>query len=189
VSSILPPATALSVENSGTFDLNGASQTVASVAVASGAAVNLDGGSLTIAGNAGNAIVQGAITGSGTLANNGTLRLVGNAALNFTGTFVNTGVLDIMTWNGTLPAGFVNQGIVLDRSAVKIDSTAKSDNSLTLTITGYAGHNYQLQRVDDLSGTWENIGTAQAGNDAPLTFTDPAGAAGKCRFYRIILQP
>ena len=130
-----------------------------------------------------------AISGSGTLTNSGTLRLVGDASLDFTGTFTNTGVLDIMTWNGTLPAGFVNHGIVLDRSAVKISSHAVTGNDFTLTIQGHAGHDYQLQRCDSLADAWQNLGPAQPGNNVPLVFTDPGGAAAERRFYRISVVP
>ncbi len=187
VSSILPTSTALSVENTGLFDLNGASQTVASLAIAPGATVHLNGGQLTIAGHSSSAVVQGAITGNGSLINTGTLRLVGEASLAISGTLTNQGVLDIMTWSGTLPAGFVNQGVVLDRSKVKIDACEKRGNSFSLSIMGYSGHGYQLQRSDDLSGSWQNIGSEQAGNNAPLTFTDSTGATLMQRFYRVML--
>lgn len=189
IASILPPGTALSVENTATFDLNGASQTVASLAISPEGTVNLNGGHLTIAGNSGSAVIQGVITGSGSLTNTGTLRLVGDASLSFTGSFTNNGVLDIMTWKGSLPAGFVNNGIVLDRSNVRANSFLKSGNSFTVKIAGYSGHNYQLQRCDDLSGPWQNIGSAQPGTGAELTFTDPDGAGGPRRFYRISVSP
>lgn len=52
------------------------------------------------------------------------LLLTGNAVLDITGTLTNTGVLDLISWTGTLPSGFINNGIVLDRSAVKIDAFA-----------------------------------------------------------------
>ena len=55
-------------------------------------------------------------------------------------------------------------------------------------ITGHTGHFYQLQRADDLSGVWENIGPARAGNNSSIIFTDPGGASGTRRFYRVILQ-
>jgi hypothetical protein len=177
------------VENTATFDLNGASQTVASLAVASGATLLLNGGQLTITGDSLSAFVQGTITGTGSLTVNGTLRLVGDAALNFTGPFTNTGILDIMTWNGTLPPGFVNNGIVLDRSQVRVNSFLKSGNSFNLRITGYTGHNYQLQRSDDLSGSWQDVGTAQPGAGAELIFTDSDGAFAPRSFYRISVNP
>lgn len=189
VSSILPAGTALSVENTATFDLNGASQTVASLAVAPGATINLNGGQLTIAGNSGSAVVQGTITGNGSLTNTGTLRLVGDASLAITGTFTNTGVLDIMTWNGSLPAGFVNNGIVLDHSKVRVNSFLKSGNAFTVKITGYTGHNYQLQRADDPAGPWQEMGSQQPGSGAELIFADPDGAGAPRRFYRISVIP
>ncbi|MEI7956288.1 MAG: discoidin domain-containing protein, partial [Verrucomicrobiota bacterium] len=190
VASILPPGTALSVEQAGTFDLNGATQKVASLALAPAATVNLGGGHLTTAGNSGAAVVQGTLTGSGTLTNTGTLRLVGDAALAFTGTFTNTGTLDIMTWNGTLPAGFVNQGTVLDRGRVRIDSFGKSGASVTVTITGYTGHIYQLQRADGLSGPWQDVGPAQPGTGTDMALTDPTGGANTDRrFYRVKVVP
>ena len=79
---ILPPATLLSLEDSSSvLDLNGATQTVASLASVSGSVVQLNGGTLIISGNTGDAVVAGSITGNGNLSNTGTLRLVGNATL------------------------------------------------------------------------------------------------------------
>ncbi|MFM2171327.1 MAG: hypothetical protein RI957_1556 [Verrucomicrobiota bacterium] len=189
VTSILPAGTALSVENSATFDLNGANQTIASLDIAPGATVSLNGGHLTIVGNSGSAVIQGSITGSGSLTNTGTLRLVGEAALSFSGSFTNTGVLDIMTWKGALPAGFVNNGIVLDRSSVRVSSFLKLGNSFTVKIAGYTGHKYQLQRCDDLLGPWQNLGSEQSGTGVDLTFIDPDGAGMPRRFYRISVSP
>ena len=94
-----------------------------------------------------------------------------------------------MTWNGTLPEGFVNNGIVLDRSKVRVNSFLKSGNSFALKITGYAGHNYQLQRGDELSGPWLDVGSAQPGAGAELDFTDPDSAGMTKRFYRISVSP
>jgi hypothetical protein len=154
-----------------------------------GSAVNLDNTTLVITGNDHASVFAGSLTGNGSLTVNGTLRLVGDAALGFTGPFTNNGVLDIMTWNGTLPAGFANNGIVLDRSKVRVNSVAKSEASFTLKITGFTGHNYQLQRSDDLSGPWQDVGTAQPGEGAELIFTDPAGASGNHGFYRVSVNP
>ena len=189
VASILPPSTALAVENSATLDLNGASQSVASLAIAPEAGVQLNGGHLTITGITGNAVVQGALTGSGSVTNTGTLRLVGDAVFDITGTFTNTGVLDLMTWTGTLPAGFVNNGIVLDRSAVKIDAYQKAGNAFSVTLKAHAGHAYQLQRSDSLNGAWQDIGSPHQGDDSVVTLTDPAGGALPRMFYRVVLEP
>ncbi|NOS70685.1 MAG: hypothetical protein HOP33_12235, partial [Verrucomicrobia bacterium] len=84
-------------------------------------------------------------------ANSGTLLLSGNASLHVGGTFTNTGTLDIMTWNGTLPGGFVNLGTVLDRNLIVMTSFGVSGTNFTATIQGYVGHNYQLQYRDGVA--------------------------------------
>jgi len=190
VANILPTNTAVSLENSNCiFDLNGATQTVGSLGSAPGSVVSLNGGTLVISGNQGSAIVQGAITGPGNLINRGTLRLVGNASLSFVGGFTNTGVLDLMTWNGVLPAGFVNQGVVLDRSQVVIRSLTNTNAQWAISIDGYAGHNYQLQRCDQLGGVWVNIGASQPGAGATLQLGDSTTPAGTSGFYRVMVSP
>jgi hypothetical protein len=119
----------------------------------------------------------------------GTLRLSGNAALVIGGTFTNSGVLDIMAWSGTLPAHFVNLGTVLDRSLVRITSVTINLPDFTLTIQGYSGHNYLLQYGADLfGGSWTNVGTAIAGTNAPITFTDSTAGAAQRRFYRVAVD-
>ena len=186
----LPGGTSLALTGaSSAFDPGPATVTLDSLAGVAGSTVNLDNTSLVITGNDHTATFAGSLTGTGSLTVNGTLRLVGDAALGFTGAFTNNGVLDIMTWNGTLPAGFVNNGIVLDRSAVKIDSFEKSGGTFSLTIACYSGHIYQLQRSSDLSGVWEDIGAARTGNNAPATFTDPAAGSVSKRFYRVMVNP
>ncbi len=191
VSNILPTNTAVSLENNNCiFDLNGATQTIASLGSAPGSVVAFNGGTLIVAGNQGSAIVQGTITGPGNLVNQGTLRLVGDATLSFVGSFTNTGVLDIMTWNGALPAGFVNQGVVLDRSQVVIRSLANTNGQWSVSIDGYTGHNYQLQRSDNLGGGWVNIGVAQAGGSGGLLqLTDSQNPAATSGFYRVLVSP
>ena len=139
--------------------------------------------------DAADAVFQGAITGAGSLTINGTLRLASNAILAIAGVLTNAGLLDIMTWNGTLPAGFINLRIVLDRSNVRITSCAVTGADFSLTITGYPGHNYQLQRTDTLRGPWVATGAAQPGGGSALTFSDPGGGKGSGRFYRITVTP
>lgn len=172
-----------------TFDPGSTTVTLDSLAGVAGSTVAFTDTNLVITGNDHTAVFAGSLTGNGSLTVNGTLRLVGDAALGFTGPFTNNGVLDLMTWNGTLPAGFVNNGIVLDRSNVKIDTFTRSGPSFTLSVTGYKGHSYQLQRSDELSGPWQDIGPAQTGDNASITFTDPAGASGNHGFYRVSVAP
>jgi hypothetical protein len=94
-----------------------------------------------------------------------------------------------MTWSGTLPAGFVNIGTVLDRSLIRVDSVELNGSDFKVKIQGYRGHNYQLQYRDDLpGGTWTNIGAPVAGADALITFTHTSGATAQQRFYRVAVD-
>jgi len=123
------------------------------------------------------------------LLNAGTLRLTGAAGLNVSGTFTNTGTLDIMSWNGTLPGGWINLGTVLDGSLILITGYEVSGTDVSVSIQGYNGHLYQLQFRDDLtSGGWENVGTAVAGANAPITFTHSNGAGVQRRHYRVVVD-
>ncbi|MGH7941624.1 MAG: alpha-L-rhamnosidase C-terminal domain-containing protein, partial [Limisphaerales bacterium] len=126
----------------------------------------------------------GILTVGGSVTNLGTVRLLGNAQLSVGGQFVNDGVLDIMTWNGSLPSNFINNGLVLDRSAIKIESSAIQGPAFSVTIMGYQGHTYQLQYSTSLSpASWTNVGPPQPGNQAPLVFTNSVG--GGEGFYRV----
>ncbi|MBN8460802.1 MAG: alpha-L-fucosidase [Verrucomicrobia bacterium] len=185
-----PNGVSLALTGSGAvFDPGPATVTLDSLAGVAGSAVDLTNTSLAITGNQHAATFAGSITGTGSLTNSGTLRLVGDAVLDITGPFTNTGILDIMTWNGTLPAGFVNHGIVLDRSAVRILSCGIVGDQFSLVIEGYAGHSYRLQVVDSLSEPWQDLGPAQTGRNAQLTFTDPRDDSTERRFYRIVVSP
>jgi len=172
-----------------TFEPGPATVTLDSLAGVAGGTINLNNTSLVITGNDHTVVFAGSLTGTGSLTVNGTLRLVGDAALSFNGPLTNNGVLDIMTWNGSLPAGFVNNGIVLDRSMVRVRSFLKSGNAFTLSVTGYEGHSYQLQRCDELPGPWLDIGSPQPGAGAELIFTDPSGVGAPSRFYRVSVSP
>jgi hypothetical protein len=160
-------------------------QNAGTLCLASNAVLNITNGwlkasSLTI-GDGCTVVVQPA----------GTLRLTGSGSITLAdgGTFTNAGTLDIMTWSGTLPAGFVNTGTVLDRSLIRVDSAAVDELDVQVTIQGYIGHNYQLQYCDSLSdGTWQNIGYPVAGANAPITLTHTDGATAQQRFYRVAVD-
>jgi pectate lyase len=123
------------------------------------------------------------------LVNYGTLRLKGAAGLVVGGTFTNNGLVDVMTWSGTLPAGIVNHGTVLDRSLIRATSAKANGADLEVTIQGYTGHGYQLQYRDDLvSGAWADIGSPGAGTNAPLTLTHTGGSTASRRFYRVAVD-
>jgi hypothetical protein len=133
---------------------------------------------------------SGSLTFSGNVVNDNTLRLYGGAQLSVSGTFVNNGILDMMTWNGTLPVNFVNNGTVLDRSAVRVREINVAGTDIQISIESYLGHNYQLQRRDSLtSATWQNVGEPQQGTNSVHTFTDPGPTTAPSRFYRVLVSP
>lgn len=129
----------------------------------------------------------GRLTVAGSVTNLGTVRLFGNAQLSVGGQFINNGTLDIMNWNGILPAGFVNNGAVLDRSAIKIESSAIQGSSFNVTIMGYQGHTYQLQYSSSLNpASWIDVGPPQQGNQVSIVFTNgPAVGQG---YYRVAVD-
>lgn len=136
-----------------------------------------------------NAITTGGSLITSNLLNQGMLRLTGAAALTVTGTFTNSGTLDVMTWGGTLPAGLVNTGTILPRSIITIANATRSGTNVQATIQGYVGHNYQLQYRPTLtSGSWQNVGSPNAGANAPITFTHTNGASGAQGFYRVAVD-
>ena len=187
----LAGVTDLTVGAAGQFDAAGNTQDVTSLAGGAGAVVNLNGGQLHIkAGGSPTATFAGNFTGTGTIVNDGTLRLVGNAALPPGITLTNNGTLDVMTWQGTLPAGFVNNGTVLDRSAIAIKQLAVQGPDVKVSIRGYSGHTYQLQARDSLdSGSWTNVGAPVSGADADIDFTQAGDAGNAKRFYRVVVDP
>lgn len=130
------------------------------------------------------------ITGSAT--NHGLLRLSGNAVLDVTGTFTNTGTIDIINWAGTLPPGMINSGTVLDRSAIRVISTQASATHFTLGVPGYSGHLYQLETRTSFTDPWLPLGPAQAGSGSAsspglLLFTPLID--GPRRFYHVVVSP
>jgi autotransporter-associated beta strand protein len=189
VTGSLAGATDLTVAASAEFDAGGATQEVTSLSGVTNSLVRLNGGQLNIrAGGNAAATFAGTFAGTGTITNNGTLRLVGNAAIPAGITLINNGLLDVMTWRGSLPAGFVNNGTVLDRSAVTVRAFKVEGSDIKVTIQGYSGHTYQCQVCENL-GAWTNMGSQVTGADAPITFIHQGGAGSPRRFYRVAVDP
>ncbi|WP_035604164.1 autotransporter-associated beta strand repeat-containing protein [Haloferula sp. BvORR071] len=131
----------------------------------------------------------GKLTIHGDVVNNGTFRVTNGTDFELNGSFTNAGLLDLLTADvpaATLQA-IVNQGVVLDSSKVKVASASRT-NGFTVTIQGYAGHTYRLQRSTSMSSTWVDVGAAQAGSGAVLSFSDPA-ASETAGFYRVLVTP
>ncbi len=188
---------ALNANPAATLALAGGSISADTVNIAAGADLTGQGSINCDLNNNGTttSTAGGQLTVTGDVVNNGTIRLTNSSSLNATGAFINNGVLDLLTAGSGLPPNLVNNGAVIDSSAVRAKSCTKSGASFTLTIDSYAGHGYRLQRRTTLNaGTWQDVGGSQTGltqeNGTPtvLNFTDPAAPAGSC-FYRIQVSP
>ncbi len=89
-----------------------------------------------------------------------------------------------------MPPGFVNNGVLLDRSAIKVESCAVVGSDLRVAIMDYTGHSYQLQCSDDLRpDSWTNLGFLQAGHQVLLVMTHTNGFSAGQRFYRVAVDP
>lgn len=128
-----------------------------------------------------------ALTGTLTNAPGATLRASSGGTLNLSGlgSLVNNGLIDMITGTVLLPGNFANNGTILDSSVVKIKTTARAGSTVTVTIDGYTGHSYQLQKSSSLaSSTFANVGASQNGSTgATLSFSDTDGTAAA--YYRV----
>ncbi len=155
---------------------------------------------------------SGTLVANGGVVNNGTVRLTHGAVLAVNGdtlsasngkvaarqargaasvpAFINNGTLDIISGGISAPEGFTNNGVVIDSRVVAAKSVSLVGGALTLTVDGYTGHTYQLQRSDSLAGgAFTNLGASQTGaTGSVLTFQDasPSSAQG---FYRVQVDP
>jgi autotransporter-associated beta strand protein len=181
----------LDVQSGATFCVNGGSVSVETVTISSGAVFSSIGGNITGEFNNGGTatITSGTLSVTGDVTNTGTLRVTGGGRLTTTGTFSNSGILDLLTSASDLPANFVNTGIVIENTERRILTSSKSGANFSVTVTGHVGHTYQLQRTDTLGGAWTNIGAPIAGNGTTLTLTDTGGAVGNAGFYRVFVSP
>jgi autotransporter-associated beta strand protein len=145
---------------------------------------------LTVQSGAVLEIVGGTFAVSGAITNNGIVRVLGSTLPTATGTFTNNGVLDLINGPSALPPRFVNAGVVLDSSAVRTRGISTSGGVVAVTIQGYPGHSYQLQRSDTLApAAWQNLGTSQRGDGGILTFTDSPTANSTRGYYRVVVSP
>jgi autotransporter-associated beta strand protein len=167
-----------SVSDSGTYDgtgtLNGA------------LTVNLGG--LVTKSAAGALVLKGAIT------NNGTMRFIGSGTLDahLAPAFVNNGILDLINGSASLPAGFVNgaNGRVLTASSIQIGSVARTNNLVTVTMPGYSGHQFQLQRsATPVNAGFGNVAASQSGvTGSAMVLMDTNAVAG-LSYYRVVVNP
>lgn len=171
--------------------LDGGAIGAESVNLQSGATLTSTGGSIAgeIFLNGDLNLTAGTLVLDGPVVNSGTLRVSGLARLNTTGSFRNTGVLDLLSSAGGLPAGLVNEGVVIANTERRILRAEKAPAQVTVTVMGHAGHTYQLETADTLAGPWTAAGAALAGAGAELTFTHAVGSAPVRGYYRVRVQP
>ncbi len=151
------------VRSGGTLDVTG-NLTAAAVHVAEGGKFIGPGRILGDLMNDGQAICEaGTLTVDGSVTNNGLLRLAGGAAIAVSGVFTNYGILDLINGNASLPAGFVNNGLIL---------TARGPAGLVWT--GASNSNW-----DDIqSANWLNGSSADVFRTGDsVTFDDAPGVA------------
>ena len=175
----------------GTVNLADASTFAASgtvsgtLSVRAGAVVSLDGSGQTL-------VVAGPFV------NNGTMRFTNGARLRVTSPanqVVNTGTIDVISGQLSLPVGFVNNGVVIDSSVVRVKQVSRPGGAVAVQIDGYPGHTYRLQRSTSLSatafadvpGSDPQANPAGASNVVTLTFTDASPATGE-GFYRVVVD-
>ena len=178
-----------------TFALAGGAINTETVQVASGASFTGYGTIDAAIVNQGTATVTGPLTINGNFENDGALTVTGsgNLVVNLptdgSGSFINNGLLDIMDSPETvLPAGYVNNGTILNSSLVKVEQVSKSGNNFSASIQSYSGHTYQLQKSPDLA-TWQNIGAPQSGITGSVLVLSDSNASARCNFYQIALGP
>ncbi len=196
--------------NAGTLIVNG-SLGATPITVAAGATLIVNGtisGPVTVNGllsgsgvlngpltnNAGGKVLitGGVFTVNNSIVNNGTFVLrAGAGLLNGGGASLqNNGTFDVLTAGSINVANFLNQGTVIDGTALQILSLTNTGTNVLLSINGYSDHTFQMQASADLtSGSFANVGTAQSGvTGSTLTFTD-ANASSPQQFYRVFVNP
>lgn len=176
----------------GTLRMAGGTLSTASVLVQAGGTLT---GTGTVAGTVTNhgtilGDAAGTPTFTGSIVNHGTIRLTGGASIAATGTITNHGVLDKITGATALPPRFINLGVVLDSSLVRVKEARIEDGHFIATIASHTGHGYRLQRSDSLSATsWQDVGPTLSGTGAVIRLSDPLDPARASRFYRIKVDP
>jgi autotransporter-associated beta strand protein len=200
--------------SAGVLKVTGALTGAGAIDVASGATLNLAGGSVTastvhvepgafLTGNGtinGTIINNGTISGNGagqtlsltgSLTNTGTISFTGGAGFQISGTLTNSGTVDLLTSSSLAPANLIEQGgTAFDSRSLKVSAVTLANGTASVTLPGYAGHTFQLQRSAALSpASWQNVGNPQTGAiGTVLTFSDPSAPANQ-GFYRVLAVP
>ena len=164
-------------------------------------AAGQNAGTLRLQDGAGLSIGDGGLKGSNlevgdgcsvTVGEGATLRLAGDGAITLGAgaTFINNGIVDLISWQGSLPQGFVNNGTIIDRRDVLLISVvAAASRQVELTILAQPGHVYQLESKPSLTaGDWEAAGDAISGTGQPVVLVLPDTDLLQSRFYRVSIR-
>jgi autotransporter-associated beta strand protein len=183
---------ATEVLSGGTLEMAGGSLTTGPVSIFAGGTLKGFG---TVKGPVtNNGLILGTALGTpaitGNLINNGTVRLSEGSTISVSGTFTNNGVLNIIGGSQTLPANFVNNGVVMDDSLLQPVQATMADGVFTASILSQNGFDYQLQhRADLVGGNWQDVGGPVSGNGAVIALSQPIIAGANKGFYRISISP
>lgn len=128
---------------------------------------------------------------TGTVTNTGLMRFTRGAKLISSGTFINRGIIDVISGEFIPPPGFVNEGIILDRHSVRISAIRKTGHDVRISIESLTGHSYQLERLPSLNGTGAvRLPLVQEGSTGTTLHFDDTPPAGASRmFYRVLVDP
>lgn len=106
--------------------------------------------------------------------------------------FVNHGVLDLITAGpGTTLPIITGPGLVLTAESVRVKTASRVGGSATITLDGYTGHTFELQRTESLTAAFASVpgvATQPGATGSTLTFVDPAAPTGGV-FYRVLVSP
>lgn len=126
----------------------------------------------------------------GRLLNEGTLLLADRALLEVDQTWTNRGRLDILRWQRPLPGHWRSEGMLVDRSAFRIEGVGREpDGTWSLQVRAPAGHHYRLQGAATPAGPWIDLTAPVPGTDDLLTLPDTVSPATGARFYRVVAGP
>ena len=165
LNSLLPKlheATAVSIAAGATLDLNGTSQTIASITGDAGSRVllgNIAGKTFTIAGDDGATRFDGEISGAGHLEKTGNATLTLGGANTYTGgTTLNGGTLSLANSNALGTGGITVLGSTIDYAdGLNIANTIDLQNDATLNVS--TGSATQSGDIGETGGSWGIIKT------------------------------
>jgi fibronectin-binding autotransporter adhesin len=163
-SNVLSDSTAVSIQSSATFAVNGQTDTIGNLS-ANGGTLAIGTGNLTT-GTSSSTTFTGAITGTGTLTKVGTGTLTIDSNISYNGTInVNGGTLEF----GSGAAGSTINNLVLNGGTLKLNNGALNINNLTITGTSTIDFGSGVVTLDVGTLTTNGSATLNISNWTDLT--------------------